>query len=130
MMTNPGNRIGPSGQAQKIVFVQRPQTPNAQAQQIISSQQMQSSTTQANTVVKFVSAGNAQHAQKSVNAAPKILVVSMPGATQTTHTPSQASQGGQPPISVVPKPIYAQQGMKSNEQIVPPPDIDDLSHLA
>lgn len=123
-MTNPANRVGQSGQNQKIVFVtQRPQTPNT-ALPIVSSVP-----SQTNTVVKFVSTPNAGHtSQKGMNTSSKILVVSMPNSSQT-NTPPVSTQNTQPPISVVPKPIFAQQGIKS-EQIIPPPDIDDLSHLA
>lgn len=121
MMTNPGNRVQAPGQNPKIVFVtQRPQTP------ITTHQIISSSSSQTNTVVKFVSAPGVQHpSQKVVNAASKILVMNMPGASHTNTAPSQT----QPPISVVPKPMFAQQTIKV-EQVVAPPDIDDLSHLA
>lgn len=122
-MTNPTNRVGTTGQNQKIVFVtQRPQTPNT-VHQIVSP-----ATSQTNTVVKFGSAANTVHtAQKTMNTTQKILVVSMPTSSHT-NTPPTPTQGSQPPISVVPKPIFSQQGIKSELQA--PPDIDDLSHLA
>lgn len=117
-MATPGNRVQTPGQNQKIVFVtQRPQTPNT-THQIISS-----SSSQTNTVVKFVSTPGSVQSQKVVNTSSKILVVS--GNQQN----QQQAQAAQPPISVVPKPIFAQQTIKS-EPGGPPPDIDDLSHLA
>lgn len=129
VMNSTPNRLAQSAQNQKIVFVtQRPQTPNAVHQ--ISAPQVPA---QQNTVVKFVTAANSgASAQKMTPPGSKLVVVCMANSSTTSTAPamSQVQAGGnQPPISVVPKPIFVQQGIKG-DQMVPPPDIDDLSHLA
>ncbi|GLV39332.1 TBP-associated factor 6 [Carabus blaptoides fortunei] len=73
---------------------------------------------QPNTVVKFVTAANScvGAGQKIATAGSKLVVVCMASASTTVPT-------------VMSKPIFVQQGIKW-DQIVPPPDIDDLPYLA
>lgn len=119
VMTNPTNRVPQSAQNQKIVFLtQRPQTPN------VAHQVAPQTPVQQTTVMKFVTSAPTAQTQKVVTTTSK-LVVACSANTAPTVSQVQAS-GNQPPISVVQKSVFVQQGI-ATESI--PHDIDDLSHL-
>lgn len=139
---NQATRVQSMQGNQKVVVVtQRPQSatnPMHQTQQTFQPQQ--------NTVLKFVSNSNTQQTQKIVTAQQKLVVVGMPtsSANSTQNSASQGNfmiqssnmqstqgnQGNQPPVSMVPKPGFIQQGKTKQEQMPQSLVVDDLSHLA
>lgn len=129
---NQANRVQSMQNNQKVVVVtQRAQSGGNPMQQNFPTQQ--------NTVLKFVSNSNTQHTQNIVTAQQQKLVVvgKAQGTNQgnfmiQSNVPSQqgSQHQHQPPVSMVPKPGFIQQGKLKPDTIPQALVVDDLSHLA